>query len=174
MVHAADRGWYLGADAVQLTTTIDYGSTETYTTRHARFKVGYEALDFLSVEGRVMTAGHDTDIDFLGGLYRFDTGPIFGLYARPRTNFGNANVYGILGLTAMNTKYRGVNPAGPTDSSFVLLPTVGVGGTFRIAGGLFFDVEAQAYVGTADYNNYFFDYVDVYGIGVSAGLRYQF
>lgn len=174
MVHAADRGWYLGADAVQLTTTIDYGSTETYTTRHARFKAGYEALDFLSVEGRVMTAGHDTDIDFLGGLYRFDTGPIFGIYARPRTNFGNANVYGILGLTAMNTKYRGVNPAGPTDSSFVLLPTVGVGGTFRIAGGLFFDVEAQAYVGTADYNNYFFDYVDVYGIGVSAGLRYQF
>jgi hypothetical protein len=172
---AADRGWYLGADAVQLTTTIDYGFSESYTTTHARFKAGYRILDFLSVEGRVMSSGYDTDYDVFGDQFRFDTGSMFGFYARPHTNFRDANVYGLIGLTAMNTKYRWVAPiVGPTDDDVVVVVTIGVGGTFRIAGNLFLDVEAQAYSGTADYALYFADYVDLYGVGLSAGLRYRF
>jgi len=173
--HAAEQGWYIGADAVQLTTTLDYGATESYTTSHARFKLGYQILDFLSVEGRVMSSGNDTDIDVFGDQYRFDTGTMLGFYARPHTNFRNANVYGLIGLTSMNTKYRWVGPfTGPADSDTVLAFTIGVGGTFRIAGNLFLDVEAQAYSGTADYSLYFTDTVDLYGVGLSAGLRYRF
>lgn len=172
---ADERGFYMGADAVQLTTTLDYVATESYTTTHARFKAGYQILDFLSVEGRIMSSDYNTDIDVFSETYRFDTGTMFGVYARPHTNFRDANVYGLIGLTAMNTKYRRLLPvAGPADTDTVLALTVGVGGTFRIAGNLFFDIEAQAFSGTADYNSYFLDYVDLYGVGISAGLRYRF
>jgi len=172
---AADSGWYLGADVASLQTTLDYGYTETYNTSHARLKVGYQILSFLSVEGRVMTSGDDTDIDTFGGQYRFDTGNMIGFYARPHTNFQSANVYGILGLTAMNTKYRLVAPVtGPTDSDSVLAFTAGVGGTFMIVNNLTFDVEATMYVGSANYASYFADSVNLYSYGLSAGLRYHF
>jgi len=170
-----DRGFYLGADVASLQTTLDYGFTENYSTNHARLKVGYQILNFLSVEGRIMTPDYDTDIDFLGGQYRFDTGSVFGVYARPHTNFPNANVYDIVGLTVMNTKYRPVAPiTGLTDGDSVIALTLGVGGSFRLVGNLTLDVEGTLYSGTADYNNYFVDYVDLYSYGLSAGLRYRF
>lgn len=172
---AVDRGFYLGADMTSLQTTLDYGYTEKYSTKHARLKIGYQILNFLSVEGRAMSSDYDTDIDVFGGQYRFDTGTMVGVYARPHTHFRNANVYGIVGLTAMNTKYRALAPfPGPTDSESVIAFTVGVGGSFRIVGNLTLDVEATAYAGTADYGNYFLDYVDLYSAGLGAGLRYRF
>lgn len=170
---AADRGFYLGADVVSLQTTLDYYiATETYSTSHARLKAGYQILDFLSVEGRIMSAGNGTDIDFLGNQYRFETGTMFGIYARPHTNFRSANVYGILGLTAMNTRY---NPVGfaPADHDLVLAETIGVGGDFRIAGNLSLNIEAQIYVGVVDYPMWL-GTADLYGYGLSAGLRYRF
>lgn len=170
---AVERGFYLGTDVAQLQTTIDYGVTESYTTSHARLKGGYQFLDFLSVEGRIMSSGNDTDIDFLGDRYSFDTGTMYGFYVRPHTNFRTANVYGIVGLTVMNTSYRFVN-GGPVDNDRVLVETIGVGGDFRIAGNLSLTVEAQVYVGTADYKSYFFTSVDLTGYGLSAGLRYRF
>lgn len=171
--HATDRGFYLGADVVSLQTTLDYGYTETYNTSHARLKGGYQILKFLSVEGRLTSPGHDTDIDFLGDRYRFDAGTAFGIYARPHTNFSNANVYGIIGLTAMNTKYR-LAGGGPVDSDLVLVETIGVGGDFRLAGNLFLDIEAQIYLGVADYPSNGLADVLLYSTGLSAGLRYRF
>lgn len=174
-VQAAERGFYLGVDAASLQTTLDYGFTENYSTTHTRLKIGYQIVKFMSVEGRLMSSGYDTDIDFLGGQYRFDTGTMAGIYARPHTNFRNANVYGIVGLTSMNTKYRLIAPiTGPTDSENVIAFTLGVGGSFRIVGELTLDVEATVYTGTADYGNYFVDYVDLYSVGLGAGLRYRF
>lgn len=170
-----DRGFYIGADMTSLQTELDYGFSESYSTKHARFKIGYQILKFLSVEGRAMASDYDTDIDVFGGQYRFDTGTMVGVYARPHTPFRNANVYGIVGFTVMNTKYRAVAPVmGPTESDSVLAFTIGVGGSFRIVGNLTLDVEATAYTGTADYGIYFGDYVDLYSLGVGAGLRYRF
>lgn len=172
---AFDRGFYIGADTASLQTTLDYGLTENYSTTHARLKIGYQILNFLSVEGRAMSSDYDTDIDDFGGQYRFDTGTMVGIYVRPHTPFRNANVYGIVGFTAMNTKYRLVAPiAGPVDSDSVLAFTIGVGGSFRIAGNLTLDVEAAAYTGTADYGTYFVESVDLYSVGLAAGLRYRF
>ena len=173
--YAVDRGFYLGADVTSLQTTLDYGDTESYSTNHTRLKVGYQILNFLSVEGRAMTSDYDTDIDFLGNQYRFDTGTMFGIYARPHTHFRNANVYGIVGFTSMNTKYRLVSAGtGPVDSDNVIAFTVGVGGSFKIVGNLTLDVEATVYSGIADYVTYFPDSVDLYSVGLGAGLRYRF
>jgi opacity protein-like surface antigen len=52
--------------------------------------------------------------------------------------------------------------------------TVGVGGSFRIVGNLTLDVEATLYSGIADYGTYFLDFVDLYSVGLGAGLRYRF
>lgn len=171
---AADRGWYLGMDAVRLQTTLDYVETETYNTSHARFRAGYQFLDFLSFEGRIMTPGNDTDVDFLGDTYQLDTGTILGVYVRPHTKFAVANVYGIIGFTTLNARYRPVSYNGPTDSDVVIASTIGVGGTFRLARNLFFDIEATAYAGAAEFDSYFVDYVDLYSSSVSAGLRFKF
>lgn len=172
---AVDRGFYVGADTTSLQTTLDYGFTENYSTRHARLKIGYQILKFLSVEGRAMSSDYDTDIDVFGGQYRFDTGTMVGIYARPHTPFRSANVYGIVGFTAMNTKYRLVAPVtGPVESDSVIAFTIGVGGSFRIVGNLTLDIEATAYTGTAEYGNYFLDYADLYSLGLAAGLRYRF
>lgn len=172
---AADRGFYLGADVVTLQTTLDYGFTENYSTTHARLKVGYQISNFLSVEGRLMASDYDTDIDAAGGEYRFDTGTMAGVYIRPHTNARIANVYGILGITSMNTKYRLVQPiTGPTDTDNVIAVTIGVGGSFRIVDNLTFDIEAALYSGTADYGIYFSDSIDLTSVGLSAGLRYRF
>ena len=170
---ARDHGFYLGVDAMALQTTLDYGNTETYNTSHSRLRVGYQILKFLSVEGRFMSSGYDTDIDYLGNTYRFDTGSMAGFYVRPHTNFRNANVYGIVGLTSMDTRYRPVG-AGTEDRDVVVAFTVGVGGTFKIVGNLTLDVEATLYEGVADYGANIMDTVSLYGVGVSAGLRYRF
>ena len=173
---AADRGFYLGADVVTLQTTLDYGFIENYSTTHARLKVGYQISKYLSVEGRVMSSDYDTDIDVIGGEYRFDTGTMAGIYIRPHSNAARkANVYGIFGITSMNTKYRLVQPlTGPTDTENVIAVTIGVGGSFRIVGNLTFDIEAALYAGTADYATYFADSIDLTSVGLSAGLRYRF
>jgi len=171
---AVERGWYLGMDAVRMQTTLDYVETETYTTSHARFRAGYQFLDFLSFEGRVMTSGNDTDVDFLGDTYRFDTGTMVGVYVRPHTKFAVANVYGIVGFTTLNARYKPVSYNGPTDSDVVIASTIGVGGTFRLARNLYFDIEAAAYAGAAEFDSYFVDYVDLYSSSLSAGLRFKF
>ena len=174
LVHAEDNGWYVGAGVTGLQTTLDYGYTETYTTTHARLSVGYQFLRFLSVEGRLLSPSKDTDVDFLGDTYSFRTGTAFGIYARPHTNFNSANVYGIIGLTAVDTRYRNVTLSGPEDSDTIFLETVGVGGSFTLARNFYLEIEAQVFAGVAKYNTYFADYVDVYGAAIGAGLRYRF
>ncbi|MCK7577694.1 MAG: hypothetical protein MZV65_19105 [Chromatiales bacterium] len=61
--------FYLGADAVMLTTDLDYGFTESYTTEHLRVKGGYEFSNNFALEAQVLSAASDTDADFLGDTY---------------------------------------------------------------------------------------------------------
>jgi len=170
---ADDKGWYIGGGAMARQTILEYGASESYSTSHAYVSVGYQFLKFLSLEGRFMSASNDTDIDDFGGLFELDTGNIVGLYVRPHTNFKAANVYGIFGITGMDTKYRAVL-GGPVDSDTVISLTAGVGGSFVLAKQLTLDVEAILYAGTAKYSRYFSDFVDVFGSGLGASLRYRF
>jgi hypothetical protein len=61
----------------------------------------------------------------------------------------------------------------PTDNDLVLVETIGVGGDFRIAGNLSFNIEAQFFAGMADYPTWL-GTTDLYGYALSAGLRYRF
>jgi hypothetical protein len=171
---ASAAGFYLGADAVSLKTDLDYaGGSESYSTTHLRVKGGYEFMDYIAVEAHVLTAADDTDIDPFGNLFSLDTGTIVGIYAKPKTNFEKANVYGLLGLSVWDTTYSWVGmPFQDTDS--VAMLGIGVGGEFNITKNLRVNVEGMIHIGSADYNTFFADSVDVYALGLAAGVNYRF
>ena len=49
---ASAAGFYLGVDTVALSTQLDYGLTEDYSTTHLRLKAGYEFMNTLAEIGR--------------------------------------------------------------------------------------------------------------------------
>lgn len=173
---ASASGFYLGADAAALSTELDYGFTETYSTTHLRVKAGYEFGRFFALEGHIYTAANGTDVDFTNTTYSLDTGTIVGVYAKPKTNFERANVYGLVGVSIWDSTYTQVNGfgAGTRDSASLTMFGVGVGGEFNITKNFRFNVEGMAHYGSADYNTFFTNSVDVYSLGLSAGVSYKF
>lgn len=168
---ASASGFYIGADAVMRSTELDYlEGTETYHTEHARIKAGYEILDFLAVEAQVLTAGDDSDIDFFGDLYSFDTGTIVGVYAKPKTDFSRANVYGLVGLAYWDTTYTDV-ALNEKYTDKVVTFGAGVGGEFNITKHLRFNIEGMMQVGTTSYGT--FD-PNIYSLSLAAGLNVRF
>lgn len=167
-------GFYIGADVVQRTTDLDYdGGTETYNTSHVRIKGGYEILKFLAVEAHVSTAGKDTDIDPFGDLFELDTGNIIGIYAKPKTNFAKANVYGLIGFAQWDTTYTDV-AARIKDTDTVITFGVGVGGEFNVTKNLRFNIEGMVQQGSATYTVFFPNDSDIYSLSLAAGMSYRF
>jgi hypothetical protein len=170
---AKASGFYLGADAVQLATELDYGFTEKYTTQHLRVKAGYEFLDYLAVEAQLLTADSDVDFDVFGDRFELDTGTIVGVYIKPKTNFETANVYGLFGFSLWDTTYTDVG-FGFQDTDAVVMFGVGIGGEFNVTRNFRFSIEAMVHAGSADYPTFFFDSVDVYSYGLAAGFNFRF
>jgi hypothetical protein len=170
---ASASGFYIGADAVVRSTELDdYYYLDTYSTTHARVKAGYEVLDFLAVEAQVLTAGDDSDTDEFGDTYTFDTGTIVGLYAKPKTDFARANVYGLLGVAYWDTTFTSLDPfyAGKYTDKVITLGA-GVGGQFNITKNLSFNIEGMMQIGTASYGYYD---PNIYSLSLAAGLNLQF
>lgn len=171
---ASASGFYIGADVVQNTTDLDYDQgTETYNTSHVRIKGGYEILKYLAVEAHVLTAGKDTDIDAFGGLYELDTGNIIGVYAKPKTNFAKANVYGLIGFAQWDTTYTEIATR-VKDTDAVVTFGVGVGGEFNITKNLRFNIEGMFHSGSASYSTFFTSGPDLYSLSLAAGMSYRF
>lgn len=171
---AAASGFYVGADIIQRTTDLDYaGGSETYRTNHARVKAGYEILKFLAVEAQLSSAAKDTDVDPFGDLFQLDTGNIIGVYAKPKTPFKKANVYGLVGFAQWDTTYRDV-ATGIKDSDPVTTFGVGVGGEFNITDNLRFNIEGMIQTGSASYKIFFANGPDLYSLSLAAGMSYRF
>lgn len=173
---ASAAGFYIGADVARLSTELDYGFSEEYDTQHVRVKAGYEFADFIAIEGHVYTSNDDDDIDINGDRFSFDTGNIIGVYAKPKTNFAKANVYGLVGLSIWDTTYTILTGVFATsrDTDSVVMLGFGVGGEFNITKNLRFNIEGMLHVGSADYNTFFADSVDMYSLGLAAGMSYKF
>jgi hypothetical protein len=173
---ASAQGFYLGADMVLLGTELDYGLTEDYSTSHLRFKAGVEVADFLAIEGHLSTSGDDTAVDPFGDQFTFDTGNIIGIYLKPKSNFRDANVYGLFGFSQWDTTYNYVGLPIFKDSDTVTMVGFGVGGEFNITRNLRFNIEGMIHMGSADYPNNFIgdSSVDLYAAGLAAGINYKF
>ncbi|HEX9626267.1 MAG TPA: outer membrane beta-barrel protein [Acidiferrobacterales bacterium] len=171
---AAAAGFYLGADFVQLSTELDYGATEKYSTTHARLRAGYEIHDTIAVEMHILTAGDDTDIDFLGNTFRLDTGTIVGIYAKPKSGGRKASVYGLIGFSMWDTSYGPNGFSFLDDTDNVLTLGLGVGGDFNITRNLRFNIEGMMHIGSADYDFWIGTDTDFVSLGIAAGVNYQF
>jgi Outer membrane protein beta-barrel domain len=174
---ASASGFYIGVDAVARSTELDdLYYVDTYSTTHARVKAGYEILDFLAVEAQVLTAGDDSDTDEFGDTYRFDTGTIVGVYAKPKTDFSRANVYGLVGLAYWDTTFTDTDPVfGGKYTDRVVTFGAGVGGDFNITRNLRFNIEGMMQIGTASYNTAYGSYdPNIYSLSLAAGLSYHF
>lgn len=171
---ASASDFYIGADVVQRTTNLDYtGGSETYNTNHVRLKGGYEILRFLAVEAHVLTAGKSTAVDPFGKMFELDTGNIIGIYAKPKTNFEKANVYGLVGFAQWDTTYTDVATR-VKDTDAVVTFGVGVGGDFNITKNFRFNIEGMIQYGSPSYSTYFSTSPDMYSSSLAAGMSYQF
>lgn len=112
----------------------------------------YEFTNYIAIEGRVYTSNDDNDIDINGDRFAFDTGNIIGVYAKPKTNFAKANVYGLVGLSMWDTTYTAVTGswAPSRDKDSVVMFGVGVGGEFNITKNLRFNIEGMIHAGSVD------------------------
>lgn len=171
---ASAQGFYLGADMVLLGTELDYGLTEDYSTSHLRFKAGVEVADFLAIEGHLSSAGDDSAVDPFGTQFKFDTGNIIGIYLKPKSNFRDANVYGLFGFSQWDTTYHPVALPSVKDSETVTMVGFGIGGEFNITRNLRFNVEGMIHMGSADYPVWIGTSTDIYAAGLAAGISYKF
>ena len=172
---ASAQGFYLGADMVLLGTELDLGWTEDYSTSHLRVKAGVELSGGFAIEAHLSGAGDDTTVDPFGDQIKFDTGNIIGIYLKPKSNFRDANVYGLFGFSQWDTTYYPVAFSFIKDSETVTMLGFGVGGEFNITRNLRFNIEGMIHVGSADYPVWGTgDSVDLYAAGLAAGLSYKF
>ena len=173
-------GWYLGADLAVMDTTLEYGGvlsstyTESYTTGHARLKGGYNFAKYYGVELRLTSSGDDTYVDSLG-TWRWRAGESFSGYFKPHYEIGRFDIYGLVGLSVMDTSYEAV--AGPwtgqKDEATLATFDFGVGGIFLVTRNFGITAEIKLNVGTADYKT-FLGSTDVYGAAFGAGVVYRF
>ncbi len=169
-------GWYLGADVAFRDTTLDYGAPveESYSTQHVRLKGGYDFAQNFGVEMRLMNSGDDTYTDFFG-TWKWSTGNVVSLYFKPHYNFGDFTLYGLVGLSFMDTSYEAV--AGPftgaKDTATLTTFDFGVGGQYNFTRHFGITGEVKLDVGSADYNT-ILGSTDVYGAEIGFGVSYRF
>jgi hypothetical protein len=169
-------GGYLGADAVLRGTTLEYyfSGSESYTTQHLRLKAGYDFAQYYGVEMRLMNSGDDTYTDIYG-TWKWSTGNVVSLYFKPHYNFGDFAMYGLVGLSFMDTAYEAV--AGPytgvKDTDTLTTFDFGFGGQYNFSPHFSLTGEVKLDVGSADYPT-ILGSTDVYGSAVAIGVVYRF
>lgn len=171
---AQAAGFYLGADVVTLSTELDYQPKENYSTTHLRVKSGYAFSDILAFEIHVTGAGDDSSIDPYDNLYKFDIRNTLGIYVKPRTNVGKANVYGLVGFSSWDTAYTKIIPPGTREKDSAVMFGAGLGGEFNITDNLRFNIEGMLHRGTLYYPDNLSVIAEVYATGISAGVSYHF
>ena len=169
-------GWYLGADVALRDTTLEYyfSASESYTTQHVRLKAGYDFARYYGVEVRLMNSGDDTYTDFLG-TWKWSTGNVVSFYFKPHYNFSDFDLYGLVGLSFMDTAYEAV--AGPytgvKDTDTLATFDFGFGGQYNVTRHFAITGEVKLDVGSADYPT-ILGSTDVYGSTVGIGVAFRF
>jgi hypothetical protein len=165
-------GGYIGADAATMWTDVDWGGgTDHYTTQHLRLKGGYDFPGYFGFEMRIASGGDDTYNDIFG-TWKWEAGTRVSGYFKPRVSFGNFDLYGLLGLSLMDTSYRLVG-SGFKDSETIATLDLGFGGQYNFSPNFGVTAEILNSVGSADYPT-FTSGVDIYSTALGAGVVFRF
>jgi len=161
---AQEQGAYFGADLAIVASVLEYrlvpgGSTvqESYQTAHLRLRGGYRFTKMFAIEAQYMGAGDDTQPDPNAVHFKMTTGPIAALYGRINVPLGQqAGLYGLLGIASVESEYRSVSPAGPSDSDKVKKLSFGAGLEVILSPNLRASADLIFYRhGGVDYPTYF-------------------
>jgi len=165
-------GPYIGADAATMWTDVDWGGgTDHYTTQHLRIKGGYDFPGNYGFEMRIATGSDDTYNDIFG-TWKWEAGTRVSGYFKPRVSFGNFDLYGLLGLSVMDTSYQLVG-SGLKDSESIATFDLGFGGQLNFTRHFGITAEVLHSVGSADYPT-FTSGVDIYNTELAAGVVFRF
>jgi hypothetical protein len=147
MAHA--DGPYVGVDGATMSTDVDWGGgVDRYNTQHMRFKVGYDFPGYYGFEARIATGGDDTYNDFYG-TWKWTAGTRVSGYFKPRVSFGNFDLYGLFGLSLMDTSYQLIGYA--KDNESVLTFDFGFGGQLYLTRNFGLTADLLYSVGSASY-----------------------
>jgi opacity protein-like surface antigen len=140
-------GWYAGADVA---TRVVY-TDGTYGSDLLRFKGGYRLNKHVAIETQIMGGDSDSDLD-VGGFREWEAGTSYGLFLKPALVFhgGRVDVYGMFGVTRMETTYRYL-ATGIEDKSRVTSGAVGVGMQYNFASRLSASIDVLFTHGQAKY-----------------------
>jgi Outer membrane protein beta-barrel domain len=142
-------GPYIGVDGATMWTDVDWGGgVDHYTTQHLRLKGGYDFPGNFGFEMRIATGGDDTFNDFYG-TWKWTAGTRVSGYFKPRVSFGNFDLYGLFGLSLMDTSYELVGFA--RDSESVLTFDFGFGGQINLTRNFGLTADLLYSVGSASY-----------------------
>jgi opacity protein-like surface antigen len=165
-------GVYAGADLVQLDSELDFtllGSPkEKYTTNHLRLKGGIEATNWLSVEAQLLTGADDTAVDIFGDTYSYDTGMIFGIFAKPHVTIGSVDLYGLLGYATADAEYDCVPSCPPGAKASLDGVAYGFGAQFLATKNLKISLDYMSYYDGEE------NFIDVTTSGFGVGANYKF
>ena len=177
---AQASGFYAGADLVQLDSELDFLTLgipkEKYTTSHLRLKGGIEATNWLAVEAQLLTSADDKATDIFGDTYSYDTGMIFGIFAKPHVTIGSFDLYGLVGYATADAEYD-CSPSCPPEAKATLNGfSYGVGAQFLVTKKLKISVDYMSYFdGNETYNDGIFPLpVDQTTSGFGIGANYKF
>lgn len=166
-------GPYIGVDGATMWSDVYWGGiTDHYTTQHLRLKGGYDFPGNMGFEMRIATGSDDT---FFDGFYtyKWEAGTRFSGYFKPRVSFGNFDLYGLLGLSLMDTSYQNLS-FGFKDSESILTFDVGFGGQINITRNFGVTADLVYSMGSANYPNTTVYGADIYTTSLGAGVVFRF
>jgi len=170
------EGWYLGADLVDMRTTLDLtGGSENYDTQHLRLKLGFAFTDNFTIEARLLSDDTATQTNSASESIRWQTGAVTSVYARPSMGIGKASLYGLIGVSYFDTTYLNTTTVAISTETIQTVD-FGIGIEYPISNHIAASFEGLVYTGTADYSPLFTipDSVKLSGKAFAAGITFRF
>jgi len=172
VAHAAQPTFYAGGDIAGFTSKIDdksgiapdvSGSAKATT---LRLRGGMHILDWLDAELHIVLPQDKEYSTTLGVTNKVKT-TVVGLFAKPNTNVGPVNLYGLLGFAQSKMEFSGVVFGSQTESGVAY----GVGVQYPFAKNLSGSIDYVQYLKKSNFGGV---QIDVTNSAISAGVLYTF
>lgn len=187
------KEFYASLDAVLLGTeigdrTLGLGSGASFDTTHLRIRGGYHLLDYLALEGYIMTPADETSVSTSSSsgttttvTDKIEIDPVIGVNLKLVKSFTSVDLYGLLGISRMvfDFEYAPLFINAGTTTSYsdsVTMYGAGAGFAFNIGERMKLNFEGMYQTGTVDFDpgSTTSTSSDIDSFGVSAGVSYYF
>ena len=172
VAHAAPPTFYAGGDISGFTSKIEDKSgippnvSGSAKATNLRLRGGMHILDWLDAELHLVLP-QDKEYSSAGGFSNKVKTQIFGVFAKPNTNVGPVNVYGLLGFAQSKMDFSGVLAGNQTESGVAY----GVGVQYPFTRNLSGSIDYVQYLKKSNFGG---AGIDVTNSAISVGALYTF